>query len=159
MEQIIEYIVIISITIGLLIGLIKGFVKIFFSWFSIFVGIIVSINFSYGLEKAFFTTHSIINVFLIGVVLFALVYILIMQVSRVFTVTLQRANVEILNHLLGGIFGAVQTMILVGLAIYWVMVLNWVDLSSQPVSMFSMYWAEKIISLVGSQVDIANKLL
>ncbi len=159
MEQIVEYLVIVFISIGLLMGLIKGFTKIFFSWFSIFIGIIISINFSYGIEKVLFDEHNIITVFLIGVVLFALVYIIVMQVSSMFSEVLRRANVELLDHLLGGIFGAVQTMIFVGLAIYWAMDLRWINLSSQPASMFSMYWAEKIITLVGSQVDVVNKLL
>ncbi len=161
MGQIIEYIAIMLIVLGLLAGLLKGFVKIFFSWFSICIGVIVSINFSYGFARGFFPQYSnnIILVFFIGIFLFSLVYIFIAQLSKGISAVLHHSNLSALDHLLGGVFGAVQMMLVVGLAIYWLIIWQGIDLSAYPVSMFSTYWAEKIITIVGSKVDIANKLL
>ncbi|MGL4677649.1 MAG: CvpA family protein [Brevinema sp.] len=161
MNQMVEYLVIMFISIGVLLGLMNGFVSVFFSWFSVFVGIVISMNFSYGATQTFFPQHSsnILVVFLIGISLFSLVYIFIMKISQYFTRFFQQMNLGILDHLLGGIFGGVQTMIFVGLAVYWIVVWGWLDMSAYPISMFSVYWAEKTILLLGTQVDIANRLL
>ncbi|MGL5955798.1 MAG: CvpA family protein [Brevinema sp.] len=161
MSEIVEYLVIAFIGIGVLLGLLKGFVMVFFSWFSVFIGMVSSINFSYGVAHAFFPQYSsnIIVIFLIGIFLFSLVYIVIMKISQYCTAIFRQMNLAVLDHLLGGIFGGLQTMIFVGLAVYWMIVWGWVEMSSYPIAMFSVYWSEQIILLLGTQVDLANRLL
>ena len=161
MGQIIEYLAITIIGLGVIVGLTKGFVRIFFSWFSVFVGIIVALNFSYGFTKSFFPDYSnnIVLIFFIGIILFSIVYLIITQIARLCTVAFQKTSMGGLDNLLGGVFGGVQVMIVVGLVIYWIMALDIANMTAYPISMFSAYWAEKIVLIVGSHVDIANNLL
>ncbi len=161
MEQIIEYVVIACIVSGVIIGLGQGFAKIFFSWFSLFVGIVVAINFSYGLLARILPQYqsNILAIVGAGLVLFILVYLVIMNVAKMVAKMCLHLHMGGLNSLLGGFFAGVQMMIIAGLAIYWIMVAGWVNMESYPVSMFSAYWAETIILLVGSQVGFVNNLL
>lgn len=161
MEQIIEYLVITFIILGGIVGLYQGFVTIFFSWFSVVLGGILAFNFSYGLTKTFFPNflNNIFVIFLIGVIIFAITFIIISSLGRTFSNTLDKFRLGILNYLLGGIFGVAQMLVIVGLCIYWLGVLGWVNMQAFPVSMFSAYWAERIIILIGTQVPMATKLL
>lgn len=161
MEQIIEYLIITVIVLSILIGLRKGFVKIFFSWFSVLLGGVVALNFSYGLTSTFFSaySHNILIVFGVGVVLFMIVYLILTNIAHSFSSFLQNAQIGGLDNLLGGIFGGAQMLIIAGLVIYWITSLGWVNMQPYPVSMFSAYWAETIVLLIGVQIDMVNKLL
>ncbi len=161
MGQIIEYLVITFVILGVLFGFVNGFIRVFFSWFSVLVGAIIAMNFSYGFTKSFFPNYAnnIILIFFIGIVLFSIVYLVITQIAHLCSNAFQTKNMGGLENLLGGFFGGIQVMIVVGLAIYWIMALNIVDMSQYPISMFSAYWAEKFVLLVGTQVGVANHLL
>lgn len=161
MSEIIEYLTIIFIGMGIIWGGMSGFVKVFFSWFSILVGMIISMNFSYGVAQAFFTEYknNILVVFLIGIVLFSIVYVIFSQFARLFSSVLSQYNLTGLNYILGGIFGGGQVMIILGVILYWLLKNINIDLSSNPVSMFSIYWAERIVTILGTHIGIANKLL
>lgn len=161
MSQMIEYLAIVFIGLGVIWGFMSGFVKVFFSWFSVLVGIVVSMNFSYGVASAFFPEYrnNILVIFLIGIILFSLVYIFFSQIARIFASILAKHNLHGLDYILGGIFGGGQVMIVVGLILYWMLKSMNLDLSSTPVAMFSVYWAERIITVLGVHIDIANKLL
>jgi len=161
MGQIIEYIVITLIFLAFAIGLYKGFLAIFFSWFSIFLGGILSIKFSYVFAKLLFPSMSgnIIVLFLIGITIFSITYMFIINFGKMFTDILNKIQVGALNYILGGIFGAAQMLILVGIGIYWINESNWANMHSYPISMFASFWAERIITSIGIQFPIITKIL
>ncbi|MGL4561439.1 MAG: CvpA family protein [Brevinema sp.] len=159
--QILEYATIISIIIGFIIGMSQGFVRIFFSWFSILLGVIIAMNFTYKLTSMFIPAEkdNILILFLMSILIFAIVHIVLTKFAFNFSRVLQKFQMGSLDYLLGGIFGAAQMMVLLGLAIYWVMALGWVDMTSHPISMFCAFWSEKIIFMFGAQFPAFKKLI
>lgn len=159
--QIIEYGIIIGIIIGFVIGMSKGFVRIFFSWFSILVGIIIAMKFAPKATTIFFPTETenILVLFLVSIVIFSIIHIILNRFALNFSILLQKFQIGSLDYLLGGIFGAAQMMVLLGLGVYWIMALGWVNMTSYPTAMFCAFWSEKIIFMFGTQFPALNKLI
>ncbi len=160
-EQIVEYAVMVFILLGALYGMAKGLGKIFFSWFSIFMGIFISLNFSYGITNAVFPNHSnnFLVTFSVGIAIFCLVYVILTQFAFLISDMLVKSRMEGLNSALGFIFGGLQTMIFAGLILYWLSIWLDIDLSSKPIAMFAIFWAERIIGILGNHISIFNMLM
>ncbi|MGL4367480.1 MAG: CvpA family protein [Brevinemataceae bacterium] len=151
MEQVIEYLVVLLIILGAVLGLMKGFITIFFSWISIILGAVAALKFSFGLTYSFFPQHAenVFIVFLMGMVIFSLVYILLLSIGRSFASSIDKYKLGGLDYLLGCLFGAAQVMFLVGILVYKFATWRNMDMHPYPISMFAMYWSEKILALFG----------
>ncbi len=160
-EQIIEYAVVVFILLGSLYGMAKGFGRIFFSWFSIFTGIFISLNFSYGITHAVFPDHSnnFLVTFSVGIAIFCLVYVILTQLAMLISEVLMKSGLSGLNSALGFVFGGVQTMVFVGLILYWLSVWLEIDLSSKPAAMFCVFWAERVIGILGNHISVFNMIM
>ena len=112
----------IFLSIGLVFGLISGVRKGFFvelaSLVSILLGIFAAIKFSY-LMKTYLEAHGFAGNQWIEVIAFAFTFLLVVigvsMLAKVFTKIADFANLGLINHLLGGIFGLLKTILMISI--------------------------------------------
>lgn len=132
--EFLDIIILVLIAVGVIQGLLKGFLKQLAALVGLIAGLLIA-RALFGavaehLVVALGTSITIAQI-LSFILIWVLVPLLCIMVASVLTKALDFIHLGWLNRLLGGLFGAVKVMLLIGLAIH---VLEYLDPKSEIIS-------------------------
>ena len=119
--ELLDIIILVLIGIGVIQGLMKGFLKQLFAIVGLVAGLLIARSLynvvAMQLETIFGTSITIAQI-VSFILIWVIVPLLCIMVANVLTKALNAICLGWINRLLGGLFGALKVLLLIGLGIY-----------------------------------------
>lgn len=129
--ELLDIIILVLLGIGIIQGLMKGFLKQLAAIVGLVAGLLIARSL-FGVVAEHLVTALGTSVTIAQILSFILIWVLVplicIMVASVLTKALDAIHLGWLNRLLGGLFGAIKVMLLIGLAIH---VLEYIDPKSE----------------------------